>query len=65
MIENGEKINVPDKFKHCRVIHPMSALVWREIKTNREQMKDCTKFMECLLLVIIEIRMDHNSELWG
>jgi len=34
-------------------------------KTNREQMKDCAKFMECVVPVIIEIMMDHSSELWG
>jgi hypothetical protein len=34
-------------------------------RTNREQIKDCTRFMECFVPAIIEIMMDNGSALWG
>ena len=34
-------------------------------KINREQMKNCAKFMQYLVPIIIEIMMDNASELWG
>ena len=32
---------------------------------NREQMRDCTKFMAKLVPLVIEVMMDHPQTLWG
>ena len=34
-------------------------------RVNRDQMRDCAKFMECLVPVVIEIMMDNAGEVWG
>ena len=34
-------------------------------RINRNQMRDCAKFMECLVPVVIEIMMDNAGEVWG
>ena len=32
---------------------------------NRDQLRDCAKFMEYLVPVVIEIMMDNAGEVWG
>ena len=34
-------------------------------KVNRDQIRDCAKFMGCLVPVVIEIMMDNADVLWG
>jgi hypothetical protein len=34
-------------------------------RVNRSQIKDCAKFMGCLVPVVIEIMMDNTKEIWG
>ena len=34
-------------------------------RVNRDQVRDCAKFMECLVPVVIEIMMDNAGEIWG
>lgn len=32
---------------------------------NREQLRDCSRFMGKLVPLVIEVRMDHPTALWG
>ena len=53
----------------CRIYTLRNQLIhggatWNS-RVNREQIRDCSRFMSCLVPLIIEIMMDNSHELWG